>query len=121
MKIRKQTTEHGHSDPFHPETSDPSFGLAFDMDTKTMRRLLGDSYPNGYLKIQKVLGRHGFFRLQGSMYAATASREEALVAAAALRDELEWFPVSVKCFVLFPLDDHIDLMPAIAGDLALAA
>lgn len=43
------------------------YAIAFDMDIEQLRTNYGDPYNNAYLKISRILQRHGFTWQQGSV------------------------------------------------------
>ena len=70
--------------------------ISFDLDTKIMKKVLGNSYTNTYEKIRKHFSENGFYRQEGSTYASNDSKEFIDVVSM-LYDMLDKYPFMGKC------------------------
>jgi len=70
--------------------------ISFDLDTKVMKQILGNSYTNTYEKIRKHFNENGFHGQEGSTYSSDTSIEF-LDVVSILYDMLEKYPFMEKC------------------------
>lgn len=84
------------------------FAIAFDLLWHETRRTHPRGVPQAYTDIGNVLNRHGFQRVQGSVY---VSQNDSLVtvtqAMVALR-ALPWFPTCVRDIRAFKVEHWSD-------------
>jgi virulence-associated protein VapD len=84
------------------------FAIAFDLNTDQTERLHPKSTRRAYLDIALAVGRHGFKRVQGSVYVAETDDLVKLVSAVMALRALQWFGPSVKNLKVFRTDTGSD-------------
>ena len=98
------------------------YAIAFDLDTEELKRSYhADSCNNAYYDISRFLQKHGFERVQGSVYFGDESVNAVTcqTAVGRLTLEYEWFSRSVRDIRMLRIEDDNDLSPVI--ELALEA
>lgn len=92
------------------------YAIAFDMDTETLQKAYsGPSWNNAYAEIQRVLGRHGFLRQQGSVYfgGPQVNAVTCVLAVMDLSRSCPWFAISVRDIRMLRIEEMNDLLPAV--------
>lgn len=89
------------------------YAIAFDMDVESLRTNYGDPHNNAYYEIQKVLNRHGFNRMQGSVYFGDINAVTCVLAVQDLVRTYSWFAPSVRDIRMLRIEEFNDLMPAV--------
>lgn len=84
------------------------FSIAFDLNTDATERLHPKNVRRAYLDIAVAVGRHGFKRVQGSVYVAETDDLASLVNAVMALKALKWFGPSVKNIKVFRTDNGSD-------------
>lgn len=94
----------------------PMYAIAFDLDTESLAQNFGSaSFNNAYADIRKVLTRHGFKWMQGSVYFGEPS-VNAVTCVLAVMDvsrAYPWFAPSVRDIRMLRIEEFNDLMPAV--------
>lgn len=84
------------------------FAIAFDLVTANVASHHPVSISKAYSEIARVMGKHGFEWIQGSVY---LSRSDNLVALSSVMEELKvtpWFPLCVRDVRGFRVEDWSD-------------
>jgi virulence-associated protein VapD len=91
------------------------YAIAFEMDIEQLRANYGEPYNNAYLKIRRVLQRHGFAWQQGRVYfgGESVTAVTCVLAAIDLAQSLPWFAASVRDIRMLRIEELNDLMPAV--------
>lgn len=99
------------------------YSIAFDLDTVTLEESYDMKRPTAYSAIGRVLGRHGFYPMQGSVYfsESTVTPVTCVLAAQELARTFEWFAPCVKDIRMLRIEDDNDLMPAIEPIVSAAS
>lgn len=103
--------------PDRPEKGSRVYAIAFDLDTDALKRHYpGNSHTYAYEAVYRVLQQHGFRRQQGSVYFGD-DRVTPVTCVMAVQDVQKshpWFAKAVKDIRMLRIEEHNDLMPAIA-------
>jgi CRISPR-associated endonuclease Cas2 len=101
------------------------YAICFDLDTEVLKqRYHNDSWQNAYTEVRKVLERHGFDRVQGSVYFGDEHVDpvRCVLAVQDLAKEFQWFRPAVHDIRMLRIEENNDLMPAVGdGELDLQA
>ena len=84
------------------------FAIAFDLVTANAATHHPVGVSKAYTDIARIMGRHGFEWIQGSVY---LSRSDNLVALMSVMEELKatpWFPLSIRDVRGFRVEDWSD-------------
>jgi virulence-associated protein VapD len=96
------------------------YAIAFDLDSKVAESLCGAGWRGTcYDKIERVLGEHGFQRMQGSLYFGTEA-SNAVTCVTAVQDldgRCHWFGRAVRDLRMLRIDEDNDLLPALSNRL----
>jgi virulence-associated protein VapD len=84
------------------------FAIAFDLNTDEAERLHPKSVRRAYEDVALAVGRHGFKRVQGSVYVAETDDLVKLVSAVMALKSLKWFRPSLKNLKIFRTDNGSD-------------
>ena len=93
------------------------YAIAFDLDIETLKaHYHNDSYNNAYEDIRKVFEAHGFARQQGSVYFGNehVTPVNCVLAVQDLQKQHAWFGKAVRDIRMLRIEEHNDLLPAIA-------
>jgi virulence-associated protein VapD len=93
------------------------YAICFDLDQEALKRHYpSDSYRNGYEDIKRVLERFGFKPQQGSVYFGDkhVTPVTCVMAVQAVQKAHSWFGKVVSDIRMLRIEEHNDLMPAIA-------
>jgi virulence-associated protein VapD len=100
-----------------PKREGRVYAIAFDLD----QQQLGIHYPgnspnNAYDAVNRVFLRFGFHRQQGSVYFGNESVTPVtcVMAVQAVQKQYSWFGKVVSDIRMLRIEEHNDLMPAIA-------
>jgi virulence-associated protein VapD len=94
----------------------PMYAVAFDLDTESLAQNYGSpSFNNAYADIRKILTRHGFKWMQGSVYFGDTSVNAVtcVLAAMDVSATYAWFAPSVRDIRMLRIEEFNDLMPAV--------
>lgn len=104
--------------PVGPEKGSRVYAIAFDlnMDALKAHYPAGKVYNGAYEGIRRVLEDHGFTHQQGSMYFGNArvTPVQCVVAVQDIQKQHSWFAKAVRDIRMLRIEEHNDLMPAIA-------
>jgi virulence-associated protein VapD len=98
-----------------PASPRKHYVIAFDLDTKKLKNMVGGQYNNCYLQIAVALRNHGFNKTQGSVYESRYCTKKQLVAAMESLLDFAWFPPCKRDFVAYEVanshsfDDILDM------------
>lgn len=75
----------------------------------------GAASDDAYAEVQRVLGRHGFDRRQGSVYfgGPQVNAVSCVMAAMDTSRSLPWFAISVRDIRMLRIEEQNDLLPAV--------
>lgn len=93
------------------------YAICFDLDQELLaKHYPAATYTNGYEDIRRVLERHGFSRQQGSVYFGDqhVTPVTCVMAVQAVQKTYPWFGKVVSDIRMLRIEEHNDLMPAIA-------
>lgn len=93
------------------------YAICFDLDTDALARHYGGASPNnGYDEIRRVLEKHGFDRVQGSVYFGNknVTPVTCVMAIQSIQAACPWFGRTVRDIRMLRIEENNDLMPAIA-------
>ncbi len=93
------------------------YAICFDLDQDALRRHYPSaSYTNGYEDIRRCLEAFGFTRQQGSVYFGNSNVTPVtcVMAVQDLQRRHAWFGKAVNDLRMLRIEEHNDLMPAIA-------
>ncbi len=95
------------------------YAIAFDIDSRTAERLLGDTWKSCYGKIERGFTSHGFTRMQGSLFFGTpeSNAVSCIKAVQDLDAQYAWFGRIVKDLRMLRIDEDNDLLPALSNRL----
>lgn len=94
------------------------FAIAFDLTVADTERLHPGGTSRAYEDIARVLRRHGFERVQGSVYRSQAEDLVALLTAMNDLRALPWFPGSVRDIRAFRVEQWSDFTGFMQGNAA---
>jgi len=92
------------------------FAIAFDLDTSVLKESYHNaSWQNAYNDVKLSLEKHGFERMQGSVYFGdeTVDAVTCVLAVQAMTKEFNWFGPAVRDIRMLRIEDNNDLMPAV--------
>jgi virulence-associated protein VapD len=93
------------------------YAIAFDLDQQQLSiHYPGNSPTNAYDAVNRVFARYGFHRQQGSVYFGNESVTPVtcVMAVQAVQKQYSWFGKVVSDIRMLRIEEHNDLMPAIA-------
>jgi virulence-associated protein VapD len=93
------------------------YAIAFDIDTLTAERVMGEGWKGCYEKIERVLTTHGFRRQQGSLFFGN-EHTNAVTCVNAVQDldtKYAWFGRVVRDLRMLRIDEDNDLLPALSN------
>jgi virulence-associated protein VapD len=94
------------------------YAICFDLEVDALKRHYpGNSFTNAYDDIRRALEPFGFTRQQGSVYFGnpkTVTAVTCVVAVQAVQKEHPWFAKVAVDIRMLRIEEHNDLMPAIA-------
>jgi virulence-associated protein VapD len=93
------------------------YAICFDLDTDALKRhYTGAAWNNAYADIQRKLEQHGFRPQQGSVYFGNehVTPVTCVVAVQELQKAHTWFAKVVTDIRMLRIEEHNDLLPAIA-------
>ena len=100
------------------------YAITFDLDVNALEQ----SHPSrnrtaGYDDIRRVLERHGFTGVQGSVYFGGSDPVDCFVAVKELGDRYSWFKYVVRDIRMLRVEENNDLTRIVRrqGDLDLGA
>jgi virulence-associated protein VapD len=85
--------------------------ITFDMDTNCLKdNYHGNSYNNAYPDISRILGKHGFDAIQGSVYLGKEGVSEAhgTIAIQELTARFDWFYTCVSNIRFYRLESDLN-------------
>ena len=80
------------------------YAIAFDMEIDSLKNYYGEPYNPAYEDIKKIMAKHTFYWVQGSVYITQGN----LVAITSVITELksiEWFRNSVRDIRVFKIEE----------------
>lgn len=93
------------------------YAIAFDLDQDRLKAAYpGPSFNNGYKEIEDILGKHHFFRKQGSVYFGDMDKVHVVSCVMAIIDlttKCPWFAKAASDVRMLRIEDNNDLMPII--------
>lgn len=94
------------------------YAIAFDLDTKTCERELGDKTA-AYGRIERVFARHGFTRQQGSLFFGTevSTPVDCVLAVQELDRRYAWFGRVVTDIRMLRVEEQSNLLPVLSSEL----
>ena len=93
------------------------YAIAFDLDIEALKiHYHNASYNNAYEDIRKVFEAYGFARQQGSVYFGndTVTPVTCVLAVQEAQKTHPWFGKAVRDIRMLRIEEHDDLLPAIA-------
>ncbi|WP_415914829.1 virulence factor [Rhodopseudomonas palustris] len=106
---------------FWPEQTRPPGGrmyaIAFDLDVEALNtHYHNQSWNNAYEDLRKVFEAHGFSRQQGSVYFGNehVTPVNCVLAVQEAQKLHPWFGKAVRDIRMLRIEEHNDLLPAIA-------
>jgi virulence-associated protein VapD len=93
------------------------YAICFDLDQEALKRHYpGATHTNSYDDIRRVLERFGFTRQQGSVYFGDklVTPVTCVMAVQEVQRIYSWFGKVVSDIRMLRIEEHNDLMPAIA-------
>lgn len=96
------------------------YAIAFDLDSKVAEALCGHNWRGTcYAQIKNVMERHGFDRMQGSVYFGDHSSDavRCFLAVRELDDKYAWFGRAVRDLRMLRVDEDNDLLPLLNSRL----
>lgn len=118
---QKRSAPIGHNsfwDRLFPKKADRMYAIAFDLDQEQLGiHYPGNSATNAYSAIRGVLEKFGFHRQQGSVYFGneTVTPVTCVMAVQAVQKKYHWFGKSVSDIRMLRIEEHNDLLPAVAN------
>ena len=91
------------------------FGIAFDLDYKAADRVHPKGSRQAYKDLERALGKHGFKRVQQSLFLAPSNDLAALFVAIEAVKALPWIAEVVRDLRAFRLEDDSDFTAIIKG------
>ena len=92
------------------------YAIAFDLDANVLKDSYhNSSWQNAYTDIGAALRKHGFERMQGSVFFGD-DRVDAVTCVLAVQQitsDFVWFAPAVKDIRMLRIEDNNDLMPAV--------
>ena len=92
------------------------YAIAFDLDTTVLSETHhNESWRNAYNDVGAALRKHGFERMQGSVYFGNDDVDAVtcVLAVQQLTSDFPWFAPAVKDIRMLRIEDNSDLMPAV--------
>lgn len=92
--------------------------IVFDLDTKRLEEAYhNDSWRNAYADVSRVLTRHGFNNIQGTVYLSNPGIRQAhgTIALQEVAVRFEWFGQSVKNVQFYDLADDFNAQFIVDG------
>lgn len=92
------------------------YAVVVEWDADAIERAdIGASLEGAYSEVQRVLGRHGFNRRQGSVYfgGPQVNAVSCVMAAMDLSRSLPWFAISVRDIRMLRIEEQNALLPAV--------
>ena len=93
-----------------------SFAISFDLNVKLANQFHPKRSQQAYADIAVVLSKHGFSRIQASVYASEHRDLARLFAAIQNLRELGWFGLCVKNIRAFRMENGSDFTAVIKGE-----
>lgn len=93
------------------------YAIAFDLEMEALKlHYPNSSYNNAYEDIRRVLENFGFSRQQGSVYFGneTVTPVTCVLAVQEVQKQHSWFGKAVRDIRMLRIEEHNDLLPAIA-------
>jgi len=93
------------------------YAIAFDLEQEALRQHYhGNTPTNAYEDVRRVLEQHGFTRQQGSVYFGNeaVTPVTCVMAVQDVQKTYSWFAKVVIDIRMLRIEEHNDLMPAIA-------
>ena len=84
------------------------FAIAFDLSTEATDRYHPRGRKKAYQDVRDVLAPFGFYRIQGSTYAADHEDQAKLYLSLTALHRLEWFGPSLKNIRVFRMEQGAD-------------
>lgn len=84
------------------------FAIAFDLVVAVTQQHHPKGVPQAYIDISRILGRHGFSRVQGSLYVNDVEDMAILFAAIQELKSQPWFPRCVRDIRAFRVEQWSD-------------
>ena len=97
-----------------PRTSNLTYAVVFDMDTKCLERECPTSYQNAYKAIGDVFKKYALVNEQGSVYLGASSWLECLNALQETVKIHKWFGQCVRNVRVFRVQDADDVTQFVA-------
>ena len=91
------------------------FGIVFDLGVKETEKHHPEGYSQAYTDIATVLNRHGFIRIQASLYINEVEDMARLFHAIDDLRTLPWLAASVRDIRAFRIEQWSDFTPIITG------
>lgn len=91
------------------------FAIAFDLSVRDTQLAHPKGVTQAYEDIARTLGRHGFERIQGSVYLADHEDLARLFAAISALRALDWAPTSIRDLRAFRVEQWSDFTATIKG------
>jgi virulence-associated protein VapD len=92
------------------------FALAFDLVVENLKRHYPKSVSQAYGDIGRTLGKHGFTRIQGSVYVTQSTDFTGLIRAVTALKAMTWFPNCVRDIRGFRVENWSDLTGFVTTD-----
>jgi virulence-associated protein VapD len=92
------------------------YAIAFDLDTNVLKESYHNtSWQNAYNDVGAALRRHGFERMQGSVYFGNDGVDAVtcVLAVQQLTSDFPWFAPAVRDIRMLRIEDNNDLRPAV--------
>lgn len=80
------------------------YAIAFDMEIDSLRKYYGEPYNSAYEEIKKVLAKHTFYWVQGSVY-LTQGNLVTITSAITELKTIDWFRNSVRDIRVFKVEE----------------
>lgn len=107
----------GFWDAFKEPPGGRMYAIAFDLDIEALKlHYHNQSYQNAYEDLRKVFEGFGFARQQGSVYFGndTVTPVTCVLAVQEAQKLHPWFGKAVRDIRMLRIEEHNDLLPAIA-------
>lgn len=94
------------------------YAICLDLDTEMLKSLYhNESWTNAYQDVYRVLQRHGFERVQGTVYFGNDKVDpvKCVLAVQDVAKRCPWFRSAVSDIRMLRIEENNDLMPAV-GD-----
>ena len=93
------------------------FAIAFDLTVADAEAHHPKGFQAAYLDIARTLAKHGFERIQGSVYKNTSDDMADLMSAILALKAMAWFPVAVRDVRGFRVESWSDFTALVKGKI----